>query len=263
MGEHFSASKDRGKAPFLPQHWMAWLGVWVMSWSMNWPICMTRMVLSPSLLPCPPDSALLIARAEGSSTPPAVLLRGRSRLDLAYSGSRILWYGVPVRPRFGSLRLLQDPSQVRKCLLGSQVGAGTQGHRSEMAELVSLLKLDLRPMAASRSVRLLSALMVLAALRRMLLTSSSLTMSRRGVLNLRCKLVGVGSSTKLVSTSTSSAGSSLANLTLSSSSTWPRLDLRIKLAWPGSTVPGRATVWRGVSMMLMMLSIVMGTQQVP
>merc|ERR1719411_1824332 len=50
MGEHFSASKVRGKAPFLPQHWMAWLGVWVMSWSMNWPICMTRMVLSPSLL---------------------------------------------------------------------------------------------------------------------------------------------------------------------------------------------------------------------
>merc|ERR1719411_89462 len=50
MGEHFSASKDRGKAPFLPQHWMAWLGVWVMSWSMNWPICITRMVLSPSAL---------------------------------------------------------------------------------------------------------------------------------------------------------------------------------------------------------------------
>merc|ERR1719479_520824 len=185
MGEHFSASKVRGKAPFLPQHWMAWLGVWVMSWSMNWPICMTRMVLSPSLLSSVSlESALLIARAEGSSTLPAVLLRGRSRLDLAYSGSRILWYGVPVLPRFGFLRLLQDPSQVRKCLLGSHVGAGTQGHRSEMAELVSLLKLDLRPMAASRSVRLLSALMVLAALRRMLLTSSSLTMSLRGVLNL-------------------------------------------------------------------------------
>merc|ERR1719510_1679849 len=166
MGEHFSASKDRGKAPFLPQHWMAWLGVWVMSWSMNCPICMTRMVLSPSAVLSPTDSALLIDLAEGSSTLPALLLRGRSRLDLAYSGSRILWYGVPVLPRFGSLRLLQDPSQVRKCLLGSQVGAGTQGHRSEMAELVSLLKFDLRPMAASRSVRLLSALMVLAALRR-------------------------------------------------------------------------------------------------
>merc|ERR1719150_196586 len=219
MGEHFSASKERGKAPFLPQHWMAWLGVWVMSWSMNWPICITRTVLSSSLLSGPTVSALLIARAEGSSTPSAVLLRGRSRLDLAYSGRRILWYGVPVRPRFGSLRLLQDPSQVRKCLLGSQVGAGTQGQRSEMAELVSLLKLDLRPMMAWRSVRLLSALMRLVALSRTVLTSSSLTMSLRGVLNLRCKLVGMGSSTKLVSTSTSSAASSLANLTLSSSST--------------------------------------------
>merc|ERR1719219_174149 len=242
MGEHFSASKDRGKALFLPQHWMAWLGVWVMSWSMNWPICMTRMVLSPSLLSSVSlESALLIARAEGSSTLPAVLLRGRSRLDLAYSGRRILWYGVPVLPRFGSLRLLQDPSQV---------GAGTQGHRSEMAELVSLLNCDLSPMMACRSVRLFSALMVLVALSRMLLTSSSILMSLRGVLNLRCKLYGVGSSTKLVSTSTSSAGSSLANLTRSSSSTWPRLDLKISLAWPGSTVPGRATVWRGVSMML-------------
>merc|ERR1719411_1776228 len=148
MGEHFSASKERGKAPFLPQHWMAWLGVWVMSWSMNWPICITRTVLSSSLLSGPTVSALLIARAEGSSTPPAVLLRGRSKLDLAYSGRRILWYGVPVRPRFGSLRLLRDPSQVRKCLLGS------------------LLKLDLRPMMAWRSVRLLSALMMLVALRR-------------------------------------------------------------------------------------------------
>merc|ERR1719510_794574 len=263
MGEHFSASKDHGKAPFLPQHWMAWLGVWVMSWSMNWPICMTRMVLSPSLLPGPPDSALLIARAEGSSTLPALLLRGRSRLDLAYSRSRILWYGVPVLPRFGSLRLLQEPSQVLKCLFGLQVGAGTQGQRAEMAGLVSLLKSDLSPMVACRSVRLLSALMVLAAFSRMLLTSSSFMMSFRGLLNLRWKLVGVGSSTKLVSTSTSSAGSSLANLTLSSSSTWPRLDLKISFAWPGSTVPGRATVWRGVSMMLMMLSIVMGTQQVP
>merc|ERR1719412_806849 len=244
MGEHFSASKERGKAPFLPQHWMAWLGVWVMSWSMNWPICITRMVLSPSALLSPTDRALLIARAEGSSTLPALLLRGRSRLDLAYSGSRILWYGVPVLPRFGSLRLLQEPSQLLKCLLGSQVGAGTQGQRAEMAELVSLLKFDLSPMVAWRSVRLLSTLMVLAAFSRMLLTSSSFMMSFRGLLNLRWKLVGVGSSTKLVSTSTSSAGSSLANLTLSSSSTEPRLDLmKMSLTWPGSTLPGRATVW--------------------
>merc|ERR1719415_138685 len=244
MGEHFSASKVRGKAPFLPQHWMAWLGVWVMSWSMNWPIRMTSMVLSPSLLSSVSlESALLIARAEGSSTFPAVLLRGRSRLDLAYSGSRILWYGVPVLPRFGSLRLLQEPSQLLKCLLGSQVGAGTQGQRAEMAGLVSLLKFDLSPMVARRSVRLLSALMVLAAFSRMLLTSSSFMMSFRGLLNLRWKLVGVGSSTKLVSTSTSSAGSSLANLTLSSFSCWPKLDLmKMSLTWSGSTLPGRATV---------------------
>ena len=84
MGEHFSASKERGKAPFLPQHWMAWLGVWVMSWSMNCPICMTRMVLSPSALLSPTERALLMARAEGSSTLPALLLRGRSRLNWKY-----------------------------------------------------------------------------------------------------------------------------------------------------------------------------------
>ena len=27
-----------GNAPFWPQHWIPWFGVWVMSWSMNWPI---------------------------------------------------------------------------------------------------------------------------------------------------------------------------------------------------------------------------------
>ena len=64
-----------------------------------------------------------------------------------------------------------------------------------------------------------------------------------GKSDLRCRLAGVGSSTKLVSTSTSSAGSSLANLTLSSSSGWPRLDLmKMSLTWPGSRVPGRAMV---------------------
>ena len=30
-----------GNAPFWPQHWIPWFGVWVMSWSMNWPIWKT------------------------------------------------------------------------------------------------------------------------------------------------------------------------------------------------------------------------------
>ena len=66
MGEHFSASKERGKAPLRPQHWMPWLGVWVMSWSMNWPICITSTVLSASAGLSFPISALLTSRADGS-----------------------------------------------------------------------------------------------------------------------------------------------------------------------------------------------------
>ena len=56
-----------------------------------------------------------------------------------------------------------------------------------MALLVSLLNPFLNPMAAWRSVRLLSFLMVLVAARNMSLTSFSLRMSALGVLNLMDK----------------------------------------------------------------------------
>ena len=110
MGEHFSGSKEAGKAPFFPQHWIPWLGVWVISWSMNWPICITRMVLSVSSLLSPTDRALLTSRALGSSRFLTLLFLGRSKEPGAYSGSKILWYGVPVLPKLGFLRLLHEPS---------------------------------------------------------------------------------------------------------------------------------------------------------
>ena len=56
-----------------------------------------------------------------------------------------------------------------------------------MALLVSLLNPFLNPIAAWRSVRLLSFLMVLVAARNMSLTSFSLIMSALGVLNLMDK----------------------------------------------------------------------------
>ena len=155
-----------------------------MSWSMNWPICITRMVLSVSALLSPTDRALLTSLAEGSSMFLTVLFLGRSREPGAYSGSRILWYGVPVRPKFGFFRLLHEPSNDLNLRLGLQVGAGSQGHLSLMASLVSLLKLFLRPIEACRSVRLLSPLIEFVALRKMLLASSSFMMSALGVLNL-------------------------------------------------------------------------------
>ena len=155
-----------------------------MSWSMNWPICITRFVLSESSTLVPTERALLTFLAEGSSIFPAVLFLGRSKVPGAYSGSKILWYGVPVLPKFGFLRLLQDPSKVLNTRFWLHVGAGTQGHRSLIALLVSLLNPFLSPIAAWRSVRLLSVLMVLVAARNMLLTSSNLMMSALGVLNL-------------------------------------------------------------------------------
>ena len=214
IGEHFSALKVAGKAPFLPQHWMPWLGVWVMSWSMNWPICITRIVLSESALLSPTDRALLIFLADGSSMLLTTLFLGRSSDPEAYSGSRILWYGVPVLPKFGSRRLLQDPSNDLNIIVLLQVGAGDQGHLSLIALLVSLLKLFLSPMEAWRSVKLLSNLIMLVADNNTLLTSSRFLMSSRGLLNLKWKSDGEESSTKLVSITTSSA-TPLANTTLS------------------------------------------------
>merc|ERR1719206_364338 len=84
MGEHFSASKVAGKAPFLPQHWIPWLGVWEMSWSINCPICITRIVLSLSASLAPTDRALLTVRADGSSKLSWVLFLGRSSVPFGH-----------------------------------------------------------------------------------------------------------------------------------------------------------------------------------
>merc|ERR1719350_64790 len=167
MGLHFSSSKLAGKAPFFPQHWIPWFGVWVMSWSMNWPICITNTVLSVSALSLPTLRALLMVLDEGNLVLSTELRRGRSKVPRAYSGKRILWNGVPVRPKLESLGLLHEPSNVRyfSVIVGHE-GAGTQGHLSLIAAFVSLLKSFLKPMPASKSVKLFCALILRVASRR-------------------------------------------------------------------------------------------------
>ena len=64
---------------------------------------MTRTVLAVSTLLLPWLSALLMSRAEGSWLLSTELLRGKSSVPLAYSGRRIRWNGVPVRPKLESL----------------------------------------------------------------------------------------------------------------------------------------------------------------
>ena len=107
---------------------------------------MTRTVLAVSTLLLPWLSALLMSRAEGSWLLSTELLRGKSSVPRAYSGRRIRWNGVPVRPKLESLgvkmlkdsvgetipnylALLHEPSNVRYfSVIGGQDGAGTQGH---------------------------------------------------------------------------------------------------------------------------------------
>ena len=66
--------------------------------------CITRTVLSVSALSLPALSALLMLLAEGNWVLSTELRRGRSKLPRAYSGKRILWNGVPVRPKLESLQ---------------------------------------------------------------------------------------------------------------------------------------------------------------
>merc|ERR1719319_133194 len=167
MGLHFSASKLAGNAPFRPQHWIPWFGVWVMSWSMNCPICITSTVFSVSRGSLPVLRELLTDLAEGSSELSTELRRGKSKEFRAYSGSRIRWKGVPVRPKLELVGLLQEPSKVLYLsVMVGQDGPGTQGHLDRMSALVSLLKSFLRPIPASKSVKLFCALSLLVASRR-------------------------------------------------------------------------------------------------
>ena len=81
--------------------------------------------------------------AEGNWVLSTELRRGRSNVPRAYSGKRILWNGVPVRPKLESLKescqilnlrpnylgLLHEPSNVRYfSVIDGHEGAGTQGH---------------------------------------------------------------------------------------------------------------------------------------
>ena len=83
MGKHFSVSKEEGRELLAPQQDTPWLGVWVMSWSTNGPICMRRVVWSASAVAEAAVISLLRRREEGRSLTPSVLLRGRSMLPRA------------------------------------------------------------------------------------------------------------------------------------------------------------------------------------
>ena len=131
---------------FLVQQLTLCAGVCVMSWSTNWPNCITIKVFAESALFDPVVNCALILLADGSSNPSAGRLRGKLLLPPAYSGSMIRLKGVPMRPKLGSRRLLQVPSWLRKRPRLLQLGAGSHGHFLLMAWLVrplrSLLKLE-------------------------------------------------------------------------------------------------------------------------
>ena len=64
---------------------------------------MTRTVFVVSALSLPALRALLMVLADGSWVLSTELLLGKSNVPRAYSGKRIRWNGVPVRPKFESL----------------------------------------------------------------------------------------------------------------------------------------------------------------
>ena len=57
---------------------------------------------------------------------PLALVLGRP-MEWKYSGNKILWKGVPVRPKLGFLRLLQVPSDDRYFDFSLQDGSGLHG----------------------------------------------------------------------------------------------------------------------------------------
>ena len=109
IGKHSGCRTSRltGAEPSSLQHWIPEessllslkRGVWVMSWSTNWPHCIT----------------LWVSRSLGASTSGMMLIEtsladGRGAPDLAtfglqipslYSGSKVLWEGEPNYPRRG------------------------------------------------------------------------------------------------------------------------------------------------------------------
>ena len=91
IGKHLFESKVLGKDPSLLQHFLAWFGVWVMSWSINCPICITNTVLTPSLRSWLAEvlvTVVLNFLADGRSNPFFAIL-GPATVPGAYSDSAI------------------------------------------------------------------------------------------------------------------------------------------------------------------------------
>jgi hypothetical protein len=143
MGKHFSELNLPGNLDSfrtLVQHLTLWAGVCVMSWSKNWPNCMVIKVFAESALLDPVVSWALILLADGSSKPSAGRFLGRLVLPPAYCGSMMRLKGVPMRPKLGSLRLLQVPSWLLNLVRLSQLGVGNHGHFLLIALLVNPLR---------------------------------------------------------------------------------------------------------------------------
>ena len=86
----------------------------------------------------------LILLADGNSNPSAGRFRGKLLEPPAYCGNMIRWKGVPLRPKFGSRRLLQVPSWLRKRSFRSQFGVGSHGHFLFKVRLVKPFRSDRR-----------------------------------------------------------------------------------------------------------------------
>ena len=129
---------------FLLQHLTLCAGVCVMSWSKNCPNCMVISVFVESALFDPVVNCELILLADGNSNPSAGRFRGKLLEPPAYCGNMIRWKGVPLRPKFGSRRLLQVPSWLRKRSFRSQFGVGSHGHFLFKVRLVKPFRSDRR-----------------------------------------------------------------------------------------------------------------------